>query len=229
MISKGGYMDFSGPQKAEFNNVRSLNQAFLDSLRTSPDAAVLLEAFLPKLRPLVSGLTDLQSRRLAETPFLLLSLREQDDDYWSALFADDPNGDLFAVGPAGGRDRHLEAAALGFLWQLSQHNPYAVRLVSGATINWCERLANCTLLRLLQRAADRTDLLRPRNSGNSEFWLKLLGPGLSSEPGIRTAAHLSVLQSMLTIDRVAQYRDVRAAACKTRLPALRVAEKPDRS
>jgi len=155
-------MDFSGPQKAEFNNVRSLNLAFLDSLRTSPDAAVLLEAFSPKLRPLVSGLTDLQSRRLAETPFLLLSLREQDDDYWSVLFADDPNGDLFAVGPTGGRDRHLAAAALGFLWQLAQHNPYAVRLVSGATINWCERLANCTLLRLLQRTADRTDLLRPR-------------------------------------------------------------------
>jgi hypothetical protein len=133
------------------------------------------------------------------------------------------------VGSDDGRDRHLAAATLGFLWQLAQHNPYAVRLVSGATITWCERLADCTLLRLLQRTAGRSDLLRPRNSGNLEFWRKLLGPGLSSEPGIRTAAHLSALQSMLTINRVAQYRDVRAAACKTRLPALRVAEKPGRS
>jgi len=229
MISKGAYMPFSGPQKAEFNNVRSLNQAFLNRLRTSPDAQMLLQAFSPKLRPLVAGLTDMQLRRLAETPFLLLSLREQDDDYWSVLFADDPTGDLFAVNSGGGHDRHLVAATLGFLWQLAQHNPYAVRLVSGATINWCDRLANSTLLRLLQRTADRTDLLRPRHSENLDFWRKLLGPGLSSEPGIRTAAHLSALQSMLTINRVAQYRDVRAAACRARLPALRVAEKPGRS
>ena len=221
-------MDFSGPQKAEFNNVRALNRAFLNSLRTAPEAIGLRQAFSPKLRPVVEGLTDLQARRLSEAPFLLLSLREQDDDYWSALFADDPNGDLFAVVSSDGRDRHLAAAALGFLWQLAQHNPYAVRLVSGATIKWCDRLANCTLLRLLKRTADRTDLLRPRLSDNSEFWRKLLGPGLSSEPGIRTAAHLSALQSMLTIDRAAQYRDVRAAACKIRPPAFRVAEKPDR-
>ena len=222
-------MDFSGPQKAEFKNVRSLNEAFLSSLRTQSEATGLRQAFSPKLRPMVEGLTDLQARRLSEAPFLLLSLREQDDDYWSALFADDPNGDLFSVASSDGRDRYLAAAALGFLWQLAQQNPYAVRLISGATMKWCDRLANCTLLRLLERTADRTDLLRPRLSDNFEFWRKLLGPGLSSEPGIRKAAHLSALQSMLTIDRAARYRDVRAAACRTRSPALRVAEKPDRS
>lgn len=221
-------MDFSGPQKAEFNNVRSLNRAFLNSLRAPSEVTGLRQAFPPKLCPMVEGLTDLQARRLSEAPFLLLSLREQDDDYWSALFAGDPNGDLFAATSGDRRDRHLVAAALGFLWQLAQHNPYAVRLVSGATMQWCDRLANCTLLRLLKRTADRADLLRPRLSENSEFWRKLLGPGLSSEPGIRTAAHLSALQSMLTIDRAAQYRDVRAAACKIRPPAISVAEKPDR-
>jgi len=221
-------MDFSGPQKAEFKNVRSLNEAFLSSLRTQSEATGLRQAFSPKLRPMVEGLTDLQARRLSEAPFLLLSLREQDDDYWSALFADDPNGDLFSVASSDGRDRYLAAAALGFLWQLAQQNPYAVRLISGATMKWCDRLANCTLLRLLERTADRTDLLRPRLSDNFEFWRKLLGPGLSSEPGIRTAAHLSALQSMLTIDRAAQYRDVRAAACKILPPAFRVAGKPGR-
>ena len=222
-------MDFSGPQKAEFNNVRALNRAFLNSLRTPPGAIELRQTFAPRLRPIIEGLTELQARRLSATPFLLLSLREQDDDYWSALFAEDSNGDLFAMPSGDGRDRHLAAAALGFLWQLARHNPYAVRLVSGATINWCDSLANCTLLRLLNRTADRTDLLRPRLAENLEFWRKLLGPGLSSEPKIRTAAHLSALQSMLTIDRAAQYRDIRAAACKIQPPALRVAEKPDRS
>lgn len=222
-------MDFSGPQKAEFNNVRSLNRAFLNSLRAPSEAMGLRQAFSPKLCPMVEGLTDLQARRLSEAPFLLLSLREQDDDYWSALFADEPNGDLFAMPSGDGRGRHLAAAALGFLWQLAQHNPYAVRLLSGATVNWCDSLANHTLLGLLERTADRTDLLRPRLSGNLVFWRKLLGPGLSSEPTIRTAAHLSALQSMLTIDRVAQYRDIRAAACKIQPPALRVAEKPGRS
>ncbi len=221
-------MDFSGPQKAEFTNVRSLNRAFLNSLRSPSEESGLRQAFPPKLRPMVEGLTDLQARRLAEAPFLLLSLREQDDDYWSALFADDPNGDLFAMVSRDGHDKYLAAAALGFLWQLAQHNPYAVRLVSGATIKWCDRLATCTLLRLLNRTADRTDLLRPRLASNSEFWCKLLGPGLSSEPGIRTAAHLSALQSMLTLDRAAQHRDVRAAACKIRPPAFRIAGKPDR-
>jgi hypothetical protein len=222
-------MEFSGPQVAEFNNVQSLNLEFLNNLRNSPDAEAMQQAFSPTLRPMVAGLTDLQARRLAESPFLLLSLRERDDDYWSVLFADDPNRDLFAEGSANAHDSHLAAAALGFLWQLAQRNPYAVRLVSGATITWCERLSNCTLMSLLQRAADRADLLRPRYAAKLEFWRKLLGPGLSSEPGIRKAAHLAALQSMLTIDHVAQYHDVRAAACKTRHPALRVAEKPDRS
>ena len=135
-------MEFSGPQKAEFNNVRSLNRGFLDSLRTASEATGLRQALSPKLRPMVEGLTDLQAQRLSEAPFLLLSLREQDSDYWSALFADDPNGDLLALASSDGRDRHLSAAALGFLWQLAQHNPYAVRLISGATIKWCDRLAN---------------------------------------------------------------------------------------
>jgi len=108
-------MDFSGPQIAEFNNVRSLNLEFLNNLRTSPDAEALQQAFSPTLRPMVAGLTELQARRLAETPFLLLSLRERDDDYWSVLFADDPNRDIFAVGSGNGHDSRLAAAARVFV------------------------------------------------------------------------------------------------------------------
>ena len=210
-------MDFTGPEAADLQDVRSLNAAFLDYLRGTPGAP--LRAAMPAaLRAAVAGLTDRQIERLAEAPFLLLSLRESDDAYWGRMLAEVPSGDLFAPASAAPL-RAIAAATLGFLWQLARRNPYATRLVSGASLSWCERLADCTLLRL-QRFADRDGLVGPRFPGDAGFWHRLLGAGLSSERNVRRAAQLCALQATLAIASTAGAQRFRSAACHSTLPLL---------
>lgn len=221
-------MDFSGPDPADFRNVRSLNYEFLCRLRSSSAGVDLRQQMATEIGTIISSLTDLHVERLSATPFLLFSLRERDSDYWSFLSDDEPSGDLLLTVKPAEELGQLAAACLGFLWQLAQRNPYATRLVSGATLSWCEQLADRTLFRVLQRMAGRPDLLCPRRAADAGFWLKLLGPGLSSEPDVRIAAQLSALQSILTEDPSARYHTLPAAACSSAVPTLLVADKVDR-
>ena len=217
-------MDYQGPEPADFHNVCTLNQEFLARLRASSSAKSWLPLLAAPLRPLVRSLTDLQVERLAAAPFLLFSLRQNDADYWRALPGGTPQADLLAGKRRGAESSQLAAASLGFLWQLARRNPYAVRLVSGASLSWCECLADCTLLHLLRFAAGREELLRPRRAADVEFWSKLLGPGVSPEAPVRRAAQLSALQSMLTGDMSARSGALRPAACSAPLSSRRVAE-----
>lgn len=220
-------MDYSGPEPTDFINVQSLNDAFLRCLRTSPGGASIRRQLTPELRLMIEGLTELDIRRLASAPFLLFSLRERDDAYWLFLCSDDVNGDLFADSRPASDIRDIVVAGLGFLWQLARRNPYAVRLISGATLNWCERLAECTFLHVMQRTAARSDLLQLRLADNSDFWTKMLRAGLSSEQNVRSAAHLAAMQTLLTTDSSEASIPVRAAACSFAAPSLRVADKSD--
>lgn len=220
-------MDYSGPEMADFANVTSLNKAFLSYLRQHAGGLSLRQNMTSRVRLIIRDLSDLQLKRLSTTPFMLMSLRERDDHYWQNLFGGDANRDLFAGTSNEPQTEQLVTAGIAFLWQLARRNPYSARLLSGATIQWCEELADRTLLRLLQQTCGRKDLMQPRFADNDEFWAKLLGPGLSSEAPVRNAAHLAALQSMLTEDPVAQYRPVKAAACRTLVPSMQVAERKD--
>ena len=215
-------MDYSGPEPADFANVRSLNIAFLSTLRSSVVGAVLRQRLPADLRPAVVELTDLQLRRLADVPFLLMSLREQDTVVWRQLISAEPTGDLLRPENAGNEVDRLLVAGLGFLWQLVQRNPYAARLVSGATLEWCECLAEATLYRLIQNATNHQGLLVPRFSGEKDIWNKLLGGGISPESDVRAAAQLSALKYMLTVEPVGGYQNMRAAACAAPSPMLRI-------
>ena len=221
-------MDFSGPEPADFANVRSLNAAFLKHLRRPASGKSLRESLSPVLEPMMAALTELQIGRLANVPFLLFSLRERDDAYWSSLFADDPTGDLFAPEQSmPDESGQLLAAALGFLWQLSNSNPYAARVACGASLNWCERLADSTLLCVLQRTSGRDDLLVLRFADNDDLWKKLLVAGISSEREVRIAAQQCALQTMLTNAQSSDYRHLPAAACNARAPSIQVADRPE--
>jgi len=220
-------MDYSGPEPADFANVTSLNHAFLLQLREPASGQSLRRKMTVRARPIIRDLTDLQLKRLSATPFLLMSLRERDIDYWQTLFGKDANRDMFDCASVEPQTEQLAAAGVAFLWQLARRNPYSARLLSGATMRWCEELADRTLLRLLQHTSGRDDLLQPRFADNDEFWSKLLGPGLSSEAHVCNAAHLAALQSILTENPAAQYRPMKAAACSTLIPSLRVGERKD--
>ena len=218
-------MDFIGPEPADLAEVRSLNIAFLEYLRAAPDGQ-LLQQLPTSLRPAVVALTDRQVQRLAAVPFLLLTMRESDHSFWAQLFGDRPMRDLFASAPIVVDELgRITSAVLGFVWQLSRRNPYATRLVSGGSLDWCEQLAACTLLRLLQRAVDHQDLIGIRFAGNTEFWHRLLGAGLSSEPDVRRAAHLCALQTVLTSRELTSGSRLRAAACHSAVPTLSVRER----
>lgn len=218
-------MDFEGPEPADYHNVRTLNHDFLARLRDTSSGKAWRQQIAAPLQSSIRSLTDLQTERLAATPFLLFSLREDDPDYWRLLAGSTGQSDLLVRRRRETAATELAAASLGFLWQLARRNPYGVRLISGASLSWCENLAEAPLLHVLRFSSERRDMLQPRRGADVEFWSKLLGPGVSSEVSVRSAAQLSALQSILTRDTAARYTALRAAASNTLRPLSRVAEK----
>lgn len=213
-------MDFSGPERSDLNDVESINLAFLSFLRSA--AGEPLRSCLPqKLQPALQALSRRQVECLAKIPFLLMSMGESDDAGWPQASRGRPIRDLFT--PA--RDEtdplaQIATAAAGFLWQLARKNPYAARVVSGATLAWCEQLAEQTLLRVFECAVDDHRMLVPRMADDTVFWHRLLGAGVSTEFEIRRAAHLSALQTVLTHAAAAPRRRLQTAACYSSVPSM---------
>jgi len=218
-------MEFEGPSAVDYENVHSLNQAFLALLKRDSQARRCLAAFPARQAGRLSGLTDQQAARLARAPFLLFSLRERDDRFWEPVFADPGNGDLFAVPPSTSDELgRLIAAGLGFVWQLAKHNPYAARLICGASLHWCEQLTERTFLHVLALAGTQQDILVIRAATDAELWDKLLSSGVSRDHDVRRAAHIGALQFVLTSAAQPPGRRFAAAACAARPPLLRVAD-----
>ncbi len=153
-----------------------------------------------------------RNERLADAPFLLFSFRESDTRLWGRLLGESHQEDLFATRPhipEGQRD--LQVTGLAFLWELVRRNPYVARIVSDAPPGWCERLSSETVVRVLA-CARHYDLVVRRFPADAPVYL-------------RRSAHMATLQLMLTgIDMAAAGR-LPAAACRSRLPARRVADK----
>lgn len=218
-------MDFAGPDVADFANVCALNRAFLAlaHARRLPRACVhgLDERLCKRLQELSSP----QANRLAATPFLLFSLRERDARFWEQLFRAAHNRDLFAVPSTNADDfARLTAAGLGFLWQLAQRNPYAARIIAGASLNWCEQIAERTFFQLLAIAGLRDDLLVLRFATDGGLWSKLLDGGVMREDFVRQSVHVSALQTLLTHDRIEHRHSWSVAARKIDRRGTRVAE-----
>ncbi len=209
-------MEYPGPSEDDFANVRALNAAFLTGVKE--ERFELRDQDDSLLQELVAALSPAQVERLAATPFLLFTLHENRPDYWDGLFAKESAADLFT--PRGSSSaRELVAGAIGFLWRLAGQNPYTARVVSGAPLGWCERLAAEPLIDVLQSAVSRHDLVAPRFPAASNMWQKLLGAGVSSDEQVRRAAQLAALQSMLT--GAPQEPAMRAAACRFAPPPSR--------
>ena len=186
--------DYPGPDLDDYTNVLALNTAFL-------------RATLDLKGP--------QCGRLATAPFLLFSLREHDSAWWDDALAEGWQGDLVDdAGHSSAELLRLQSAALGFLWQLGRRNPYAVRIISGGTISWCERLTSLPLITLLNRAGTRGDLIQSRLTDVPGISARLLSDGTSPQPKVRRASHLAVLQTLLRRGDVDNYSRLPAAACK---------------
>ena len=126
-------MQYHGPDAADLANVFVLNDAFIAWQRTRPLEESRERGLAPEVRAKLGELNGEQRERLARTPFLLMSLAEDDEARWQSLFAAHGTRELLQCLQV--RDEAasgLVAAGLGFLWQLAQRVPYATRLVRAA-------------------------------------------------------------------------------------------------
>lgn len=222
MTSPGIRMDYSGPQSADYDNVRALNRDFLRVIRQHPEvfASTVPGDGPAELAVLSQGRAD----TLATAPFLLFSLRERDAHYWDDILYAAPTQDIFdAIGRQAIAAR-LIAAATGFLWELCKRNPYAARLICGASLHWSEQIAEFTLCDLLARVDGRPDLLVLRCGNEKRFWRKLICDGTSNVKRVRRAAHLGALQQILTCPVTSATSSRRMAASRVAAPGLRLAE-----
>lgn len=216
-------MAFDGPAPVDYRNVSALNRAYLSLLQANCHARRSLHELSSPLCRRITSLTRHQVDRLSATPFLLLSFRERDDKLWSQILGDDSGQDLFTRPLADDLER-LQSAGLGFVWQLARQNPYTLRLTCGATLHWCEQIAEQTFFGLLAAVAPHPDLLELRRGNDDQLWLKLLIHGVSRETEVRTAAHVSALQTLLTRPATSVPRTWAVAACKSKHTGLKVAD-----
>lgn len=214
-------MVFSGPVSADFRNVNALNHAFLALLRSSPAARRSIDELSPPLCERITSLDARQLNVLATAPFMLMSLRERDDQLWDQVFSS--TSELLIEAPDNDLQR-LQAAALGFVWQLARQNPYTLRLICGASLHWSERLAERTLFDLFAAIAPYPDLLVLRRADDHDLWQKLLIDGVRPDPRLHRAVHVSALQTVLTRTTANLPRRWAVAACKTEQPELRVSD-----
>ena len=194
----GNSMLYDCPEPDDFAETRALNQAFLTLLKADSAADAHLAGLHPELANRLRALRPEQIARLADVPFLLLSFRESDRELWECLPVAETVAEPQTPSLQEQMRERLVAAALGFAWQLARRNPYALRLLSGASLHWCERLAEQPFLAIMSRAGGCRDLPRLRAARDVDVWRKLLTDGVSARDGLRRAAQLSSLQMRLT-------------------------------
>ena len=219
-------MDFKPPDPADLDNVYSLNNAYLELAITASRRAPWLDVRLPEMVGGFAGLEPQVLQRLARTPFLLFSLGENDMRRWRAVFDHEQGADrIKRIDSPDPAEARIVQAALGFLWQLVKKRPYAGRVVSGATYQWCERLALCTLVELFEFAAIEPRLLVPRMATNANLWRKLFISSSSDQSDLRAAARFSALQAILTTAANVEREKLPVAACNMPTPRSRVADR----
>ncbi len=196
--------EYPGPSSDDYANVLALNSAFMEA---------------------TSNLKGPQRGRLAAAPFLLFSVREHDLDWWDRALTEKHHIDLIdALNSPTPELARLQTAAMSFLWQLACRNPYAARIISGATIAWCEKITDLPLVTLLDRIAGRGDLLMSRLESPDSFAARLLRSGTSSRHKVQRSSQVTALQGLLTRTGVDDYSRLPAAACSMSSP-MRVLDK----
>lgn len=217
-------MTFEGPDRHDYDNVASLNHVYLTLLRRDPGLQRGLAGATAEVGQRLLALTPEESERLVATPFLLFSFHEQDDRYWDRVLREREGPDLFGSSGSEAADT-MTSAALGFLWQLAKRNPYALRVICGATLYWCERIADLTFYRLLDAVRSAGQVPALRLAHREELWSKLLSEGVSRTPEVRFAAQLTALQLVLTDPpEQRQQASWQLAARKTRAPGRQLAD-----
>lgn len=213
-------MDYPAPDPADLSEVHALNRAFLDY--ATAGAAPLMTELPPTARERLAACDPRGRERVSRCPFLLFSISEDDEQLWERCFAGERQHDLLAS-PArpGEAEVQVACAALGLVWQLARRDPYAARVLCGASLEWCERIADAALMDLVRFAATRRELLHFRQAGDAAFWSQL-AKAASDVRQVRRTARIACLQRLLTGIDVRRFERLRTAACAMPTPGARV-------
>jgi len=196
--------EYPGPGPDDYVNVQALNLEFIR---------------------ITSSMKGPQRGRLASSPFLLFSLREQEPGWWDEALSDPGQGDLLETRQLDCLElSQIQFAALSFLWHLGRRNPYAVRIISGASVGWVERITQLPLVTLLDRIGMRADLMQSRLESSATLTDRLLGGGTSSRSDVCRSSKFAAFQTLLTRTGNDHYTQLPAAACSLSAP-LRVLNK----
>jgi hypothetical protein len=200
-------MQYQCPGPADLENVFVLNRAFIAWQRSMSRKQAPESGPGPGIPARLDALDGAQRERLARTPFLLMSLAEDDELRWQSLFNEQRTRDLLqCMQPRDEAASKIIAAGLGFLWQLSQRNAYAARLIA--------------------RALEDQALLAPRMADRRDLWDRLLTAGVSTRRQVRLAARAATLQAVLIQSPSRPFRPLAAAACKTPPARARGSRRP---
>jgi len=219
-------MSFEAPTEVDYRNLEPLNRTFLKLLNDDPSAPRLLSGCAPPSAQRIKVLSVAETERLARVRFMLFGFREHDDDFWSRLLDEPGTPGLFDL-PVSEALGALIDSALAFAWQLAQRNPYTLRLITGATLYWCELIAEQRLADLIDRYRQSGDVPVLRLSNQADMWKSLLGGGTAAHPEIRRTVHAAALQRVLAGDDGSAARRWSRAASRIAFPARKVADEND--
>ncbi len=203
-------MAYTGLSARTIAEVRALNRCFLRRIREPGDRDTALSADWLEL---VRRLGAAPCRRVAEAPFLLLDVGKLD----LGAMADT---DLFSR--ATRADTELWLMTLSLCWQFAQREPFALRVISGAGLEWCDALGDTCFAELADRVGTCAPPPRPALLDTTSWWADYAAACTGNERGKVAALQMAGLQHRLC--NTAGATPLASAASRLVRPGQRVAE-----
>lgn len=211
-------MRYAGIEESALEDVRRLNARFLAAMSTRPSVAIggLSKTVDADTLNWFTGATSRELSHIAATPFFLYRLDDIGTDPSAAV-----TPELF------GRSNEPENEALllglSFAWQLSRRDLFSVRVLTGASTDWCAWLADVPFSSLAEVVRSNSGPLTPNLIDAAFFW-----PGLLEAVRNGNARHVTAVQSaglQHLLRRQSSERALPVAARKLDTPERRVADK----
>lgn len=197
-------MLYPSPEPADIEEIRALNTEFLSvcgRLRSPEPALARLAALGPD-----------EQVSLARVPFLIFSLEERQDALWQRLF--DGNPDLLDA-PTDPAWMPITTAAIAFLWQLARRAQHDVRLFTGCSHAWCQRLATYRLMPVTNNALSLGIRPQPRFADDDAWWDRLLDACTTPESAVHDAGKMMAMQRLLLMTRSVEAPAIAARRIET--------------
>lgn len=211
-------MHHQGLIEGHLEEVAALNAQYLALLlaRGAPAADPRLAADSPLLARM-ARLGEERLAELADCPFLLYTLGEDElIPQYRGFGRAEELADASRGLPA------LALMSLTWLRSLARRNPFAVRLIAGATEGWCVELAGAAPGALVNHARRAERWMRPRFAREGRFWEDAIA-AIEERRGERLrAVRTAGLQRLLSRSAIASAGE--EATGDSARPLLRVAE-----